>query len=48
MAIYRALLYFNLPKELIFAQIKPEKGKLCYPGLNEEKQPVTLKDLILE
>ena len=46
MAIYKALLYFNLPENLIFSKkVIPEKG-FCYRKSTDYNRPCELKDLI--
>jgi len=48
MAIYKALLYFNLPQDLIFSKkVIPEKG-YCFSESDNKHVPCELKDLIEE
>ena len=41
MAVYKALLYFNLPQNVVFKQVKPVKVFNAYHGSGK-----TLKDLV--
>ena len=48
MAVYRALLYFNLPQNIVFKPVKPVKVFSVQPGGYHGGAKQSLKDLISE